>query len=405
VVLTLFLCVVLFVAYRATTADERAQYARYVVAAVQEARHMTAHARSQEPFRVALRARTPRTIVTPVLVALQVLVFSFMLVGSGSLSDPDTLVRWGGNFGPQTANGEWWRLLATTFVHVGVLHLLVNIAGLFQLGLVLERLVGSVAFALTYVAAAVCASLASLWLHPVTANAGASAAIFGLYGLLLASGIWSIRHRSMLTTPLPTLKRLAPAAAVFILFHLATGGSGRALDLVGLLTGLVYGVVIAKGIGDRKPRAGLVAVAALGSVAVAVVCAAPLRGMAFVKPEIDLVIASEDRTVSAYSTEVERFKDGRINAEKLAQVIDRTIAPEVRATRARLQALQHVPHEQRPLVAAADEYLRLRDESWRLRSEALHKSNMPTLRKADKAERASLEAFQRLKGIDDTKQP
>jgi len=137
VVLILFLCVALYFAYRATTADERAQWVRYVRAAVREAQQRRADGRSQEPFREALRARTPRTIVTPVLVALYAIVFSCLLVGSGSLSDPETLIRWGGNFGPRTTNGEWWRLVATTFVHAGALHLLVNIAGLFQLGLVL----------------------------------------------------------------------------------------------------------------------------------------------------------------------------------------------------------------------------------------------------------------------------
>ena len=48
------------------------------------------------------------------------------------------------------------------------------------------------------------------------------------------------------------------------------------------------------------------------------------------------------------------------------------------------------------LVESADEYLRLRDASWRQRAAALHKSNMGALRQADKIERASLEAFQRI---------
>jgi membrane associated rhomboid family serine protease len=400
VVLILFLCVALYFAYRSTTADERGHYARYVLAVVREARQRTAHGRSQEPFHEALRARTARTIVTPVLVALYAIVFSCMLVGAGSLSDPETLTSWGGNFGPRTTNGEWWRLVATTFVHVGVVHLLVNIAGLFQLGLVLERLVGPAAFALTYLAAAVCASLVSLWLHPVTAATGASAAIFGLYGLLVSSFIWSIRHRSTVTIPLKTVKRLVPAAAVFFVYTFVTAGSDRPVYLTGLLAGLACGIVMTRAVAERKPRMRVLAGSVAAFMAIAVAFAAPLRGMADVKPEIERVVAVEGTTASAYQTEVERFKDGRINAEKLAQVIDRRIGPELRAARARLQTLKHVPHEQQPLVAAADEYLRLRDESWQLRSEALHKSNMPTLRKADKTERASLEAYQKIITID-----
>ena len=53
-------------------------------------------------------------------------------------------------------------------------------------------------------------------------------------------------------------------------------------------------------------------------------------------------------------------------------------------------------------LASAEEYLRLRDESWRLRAAALHKSSMPALRKAETAERASLQAFERLKPAEPT---
>jgi rhomboid protease GluP len=396
VVLTVFSCVLLYVAYRATSAEERARAARAVLEAIREARRAAARRAQKEPFGEALRARTPRAPVTPALVALNAVIFLLMLAGAGSLGHPDTFVRWGGNFGPRTTNGEWWRLVATAFIHSGMLPLLINIAGMFQLGLVVERLVGPVALAVTYAAAALCASLVSLSLHPVTVNAGASAAIFGIYGLLLASSIWSIRHRSTVTIPLLTLKRIAPAAAVFMLYNLGAARSERPLQLAGLLTGVALGAMLTKNIGERKPPVRLVAAAALAIAVAAVTCAVPLRGMAYVKPEIERLASLEDRTVSAYQAEVERFKNGRVNAVRLAGVIDRAITPEVQAARARLTTLKHVPRDERALVDAAEEYLRLRDESWRLRSEALHKSSMPALRKADKSERASLEAFQRM---------
>jgi rhomboid protease GluP len=395
-VLSLFLAVVLYFAYRATTAEERARLARTVVAAVREARDAAARRETAGSFREALRARTPRAAVTPVLVGLNALVFLFMLAGAGSLGDPETLVSWGGNFGPRTTNGEWWRLLATAFVHSGMLSLLVNIVGLLQIGLVLERLVGPVAFAVTYAAGAICGGLVSLSLHPISVNAGAAAATSGIYGLLLAASIWSIRHRSAVTIPDPVLKRVAPAAAVFVLYNFAPAGSERAIQYAGLLAGVVCGGMLMKNISQRKPPLALVAGAALAMVAVAMVCAVPLRGMAYVKPEIERLAELEDRTASAYQSHVERFKDGRLTAEKLAAMIDNTITPEVQAARTRLKTLKNVPREQQPLVAAADEYLRLRDEGWRLRAEALHKSNMPTLRQADKIERAALDVFQKM---------
>jgi hypothetical protein len=133
------------------------------------------------------------------------------------------------------------------------------------------------------------------------------------------------------------------------------------------------------------------------TIAVAVASAVPLRGVADVRPEITRVIAMEETTVGTHQTAVKQFKLGAVNAEALAQVIERKITPELQAVQARLKTLGRVPPEHQPLLASAEEYLRLRDESWRLRAAALHKSSMPALRKAETAERASLQAFERLR--------
>ncbi len=103
---------------------------------VSAARHPSA---STEPFDVWLHTRTRVVIVTPLLIALNLLVFTLMLFGSGAIGDFQTLIAWGGNQAPRTTNGEWWRLVASTFVHGGVFHLAATLAGLIPLGLVLER--------------------------------------------------------------------------------------------------------------------------------------------------------------------------------------------------------------------------------------------------------------------------
>jgi hypothetical protein len=78
-------------------------------------------------------------------------------------------------------------------------------------------------------------------------------------------------------------------------------------------------------------------------------------------------------------------------------MIDITILPELQAARVRVTALQRVPVAHQPLVIAATDYLKLRDESWRLRAEALSKANMRLLREADLRERASLLAFEQIR--------
>ena len=379
-----------------------------------------------ESFHDALRARTPRVLVTPALVALNAAIFVLMLFDAGAVSNPETLVGWGGSFGPRTTNGESWRLVTTMFVHSGMLHLLASVAGLVQLGFILERLVGHVAFASVYVASGLLASLVSLSAHPVAVNVGASGAIFGMYGLLLASLIWdmlrSFQGRSALgarlsrepraenpeplldgtavTIPLMVVRWLGPAAALFILFNVANDSLDSVAELAGLVTGFVWGLVLAREVNERKPRVLRAAAATAVAIVIVIVSAVPLRGVTDVRPEIERIVSVEDRTASAYQTEVDRFKIGRTSAKSLAQMIDQTIMPELHEARVRLMALDGVPHEQEPLVAGAEAYLRLRDESWRLRAEGLHKSDMLLLRKAESPERAALEALQRIRPAD-----
>ena len=169
--------------------EERTRLKERLVETAWRARDEAARRHAEpEPFRDALRERTPWPLVMPVLVALNVLVFLAMGWGSG---EPETLVSWGASFGPRTTNGEWWRLVASMFVHTGTFQLLVNGAALVQLGLILERLVGHVTFAAVYLAAGLLASIVSLSDYPMGISSGASGAIFGLYGLLLASSAWT----------------------------------------------------------------------------------------------------------------------------------------------------------------------------------------------------------------------
>jgi hypothetical protein len=121
-----------------------------------------------------------------------------------------------------------------------------------------------------------------------------------------------------------------------------------------------------------------------------------------VRPEIAQVLALEERTAGAYAAAVDRFHKGRIKAEALASVIERTIVPELQAAGDRLSALAGVPAEQQPLVTHAEEYLRLRRQSWQLRGEALRTTDMRRLRQAERVERESLGALQRIKPANGT---
>jgi hypothetical protein len=195
---------------------------------------------------------------------------------------------------------------------------------------------------------------------------------------------------------LAAVKQIAPVAGVFALVSLIDGGLAASAEIAGFSAGFICGVVVSHGVGVRTPPVPRVAITMAVIAVVAVVTAVPLRGLADVRPEISRVMALEKETVSIYERSVKQFQLGTLNAPALARVIERSISPEFQAMQARLKALGRIPPEHQSLVAGAEEYLRLRDESWRLRAAALHKSNMAGLRKADAAERQSLAAYEKL---------
>ena len=315
-----------------------------------------------------------------------------------SSAEPEALVAWGASFGPRTTNGEWWRLVASMFVHAGLFQLIVNCAALVQLGLILERLVGHITFAAVYLAAGVLASLVCLSDYPMAVTTGASGAIFGLYGLLLASSAWSAapprrqrrqsksqRYRSErsasvscrdpspssdagrspdasaaeqvvdpgVTMTLAAAQRLAPIAGFFLLFNLANGNLGSGAEIAGLAAGFICGVVLTNSVSIRTPPVPRVAVTMAVTVMVAVATAVPLRGVADVRPEVSRVLAIEESTTTAYEGVVKQFKLGTVSGPALAQMIERKITPEFHAMQARFKELGRVPPEHQPLLTNA----------------------------------------------------
>lgn len=420
----IFLAIVAGLGYRMTTAEDRARYLQIALNECRQAREAAGRSRAIcEPYREALRARTTWAIVTPILAAANVIVFVLAARASGG-GELDALLAWGANLGPRTTNGEWWRLVTAMFVHTGVIQLVINVTALVQIGLILERLVGRLTFTATYIATGVLAALASVSAQPVTVSFGASGAIFGLLGLMVAALWWSFRSESPLRIPTMAIARLAPAIALFVLFNLVNDDVPFSAEWRAFAIGLMAGVVLTRTITEEEPARQHVLIA-IGCTALAtVLLAVPLRRIADVKPEMERVIAAENRTVAAYNAANEQFRKGKMTAAALSVLIEGTIVPELQTADTRLQTLQRVPAEHQPLVDSAQEYLRLRIASWHFRAEGLrqatmlsrgvapsterdananwrvstekrHRANLRTLGQAEGSERASLEALQK----------
>ena len=350
----------------------------------------------QDPFHQALCARTPWPIVTAAIVAAHVLIFLMMLVRPGGATPGEALIAWGASFGPRTTNGEWWRLMSSLFVNPGFMTFAITLAGFVPVALMVERLVGHLAFTTVFLAAGLFGGIVTLAQHPLEIHAGATAAVFGVYGLFVTALVQGLAQRSEVSIPLKALRQLAPGAVIFLAYNLLFGGLDSA-TLTGLGVGGGYGLLLTFQLGSAKPSIRRIA-PTFGATAIVVLSAGVLlRGMTDVRPELERLVATEERTATIYDKAVNQFKIGAMSAKTLAQIIDRSIVPELRAARTRLEGITGVPAQHQPLMASAEEYLRLRDESWRIRSQALHSASMGALKTADRTERASLEAFEKFK--------
>ena len=199
------------------------------------------HTAITKPLRPGYRAPSPYAI-TYDLIAINVLVFAAMVAGGVSFTQPTPLdvANWGGDFGPLTlGEHQWWRLLTSCFVHFGIIHIGFNMYVLYQIGPFIEMAFGRVRYLLIYFLAGLGGSLVSVWIHPMAVGAGASGAIFGLYGAVF--GFLLIKRRSL--DPAVT-KSIAKSAGIFVLYNVVYGSITRTTDLSAHFGGLVAGFVV-----------------------------------------------------------------------------------------------------------------------------------------------------------------
>jgi rhomboid protease GluP len=206
--------------------------------------------------------------VTTALVAINVAVYLAMAVSGVSPIQPTIaqLLRWGANFGPFTLNGQLWRMLSSNYVHIGLIHIALNMWCLWKLGFLAERIFDPWTYIVTYTACGLVGSLNSLYWHPVGVGAGASGAIFGLAGALIAAlylGHLPISKAAMRAT----LHSLLIFAGYNLLFGASVGGIDNSAHIGGLVTGLLIGAALShhlmSGPDVRRTWRTYVAIAAL----------------------------------------------------------------------------------------------------------------------------------------------
>ena len=227
-----------------------------------------------EAFAQALGAAAPGSHVTWIILAVNILIYLAMVLSGVDWYSPKSadVLKWGANFAPYTLNGQWWRLLSAAFLHFGIIHIASNMWALYAAGDLTERLFGNRFYALIYLFGAIASSMASTWWSPGAIEAGASGAVFAIYGALLAYLLFQ-RKSFPAGVVQPMIKSTLFFIGYNVYFGLTTTSVSNSAHLGGLLSGFVMGMLVCRPLDSVRratqavPRtvAGLtLAVASLG---------------------------------------------------------------------------------------------------------------------------------------------
>jgi len=185
-------------------------------------------ARQKTPTR-SLQSIAVEPIATYVLIALNVAVF----VGArSSVQAQSDLIL----FGPAVADGDYWRLITSGFLHVELMHIALNMLSLFWLGRMIEPALGHVRFVAIYLVSLLGGSLGVMILSPGDPTLGASGAIYGLLG----AAIVMARNRNISLIQ----SGLLPILALNFIFTLSVPGISLGGHLGGLVGGLIATFVV-----------------------------------------------------------------------------------------------------------------------------------------------------------------
>ena len=202
--------------------------------------------------------------VTPVLIGINVAVYLLTLAAGASINGVGGRVyQEGVLFGPLVAEGEWWRLVTSTFMHYGPFHLLMNMYSLYLLGGALEAALGRIRYVALYLVSGLAGSAGALLLSPNSLTLGASGAIFGVIG-----AIFVLERQGVTVFPGSVVGLLVANLAFTFLFakYISVGG-----HLGGLAGGMLAALALSRfGRGHAAyGKPGLIGLAGLAGVAVA----------------------------------------------------------------------------------------------------------------------------------------
>jgi rhomboid protease GluP len=197
-------------------------------------------------------AQTPADVATPAtnfIIWVNVLVFFAELFWQYRSGDPKaSFSDWGGLAAPQVLEGEWWRIITANFLHLGFLHLAMNMFALLYLGKFVEYRLGTFRFIVAYLLAGI-GSMAMVtyidtrWMTVPHVTVGASGAIMGLLGTMGAIHLAGWR-RGKASSAARQFQAVLFSVGFQLIFDLTNGHT----SIVGHFSGLLFGFLVGLGL-------------------------------------------------------------------------------------------------------------------------------------------------------------
>ncbi len=176
-----------------------------------------------------------KPIATYSLIIINAIVFLLMTFSGGS-TETEVLLRFGAKESYLIMNGEYWRFITPIFLHIGFVHFAFNNLALYYLGKLTEKIYGSIRFITIYLVAGIFGNFISFLFAPSSIAAGASGAIYGLFGALLYFGY---------IYPSLFLKTIGKDIIAILAINILIGFTIPNIDFYAHIGGLIGGFIIA----------------------------------------------------------------------------------------------------------------------------------------------------------------
>lgn len=176
--------------------------------------------------------------ITSIMIGINLIIMLLMSVDGGS-TNQYTLLKYGAYYEPLILEGDWYRLFTPMFLHIGWEHFFFNTFSLIIFAAGLEKLIGSTRYFFVYILSGLGGSVFTLFASAHVLSAGASGAIFGVFGAFLAILLTKKYPLDPSTKQIFLVIFVINMISTFVLSNISITG-----HIGGLITGFIVTVIL-----------------------------------------------------------------------------------------------------------------------------------------------------------------